>query len=215
MSHIAVFLAEGFEEIEGLTVVDLCRRAGIQTDMVSITEEKTVLGSHGIPVVADITFDEVDFDALDMIVLPGGLKGTQNLEACEALMEQVEKFHQAGRYLSAICAAPSIFGHKGYLKGREACSYPTFETHLDCAIIKHEPAVTCDHFITGRGMDAQLILHWLSLVAWRAKKWRTRLLHRWCITDKKIPKTSNIKPKCLLILASETSIVSREVFRTK
>ena len=126
MSHIAVFLAEGFEEIEGLTVVDLCRRAGIQTDMVSITEEKTVLGSHGIQVVADITFDEVDFDALDMIVLPGGLKGTQNLEACEALMEQVEKFHQAGRYLSAICAAPSIFGHKGYLKGREACSYPTF-----------------------------------------------------------------------------------------
>ena len=89
MSHIAVFLAEGFEEIEGLTVVDLCRRAGIQTDMVSITEEKTVLGSHGIPVVADITFDEVYFDALDMIVLPGGLKGTQNLEACEALMEQV------------------------------------------------------------------------------------------------------------------------------
>ena len=156
MSHISVFLAEGFEEIEGLTVVDLCRRAGIQTDMVSITEEKTVLGSHGIPVVADITFDEVDFDALDMIVLPGGLKGTQNLEACEALMEQVEKFHQAGRYLSAICAAPSIFGHKGYLKGREACSYPTFETHLDGAIIKHEPAVTCDHFITGRGMGCAI-----------------------------------------------------------
>ena len=156
MSHIAVFLAEGFEEIEGLTVVDLCRRAGIQTDMVSITEEKTVLGSHGIPVVADITFDEVDFDALDMIVLPGGLKGTQNLEACEPLMEQVEQFHQAGRYLSAICAAPSIFGHKGYLKGREACSYPTFENQLEGAAVTSGPVEISDNVITSRGMGTAI-----------------------------------------------------------
>ena len=156
MSHIAVFLAEGFEEIEGLTVVDLCRRAGIRTDMVSITAEKTVLGSHNIPVTSDITLDEVDFDALDMVVLPGGTKGTQSLEACQTLMAQVDKFHLAGRYLSAICAAPSIFGHKGYLKGKEACSYPTFETHLDGAIVKQEPAVTCDHFITGRGMGCSI-----------------------------------------------------------
>ena len=118
MSHIAVFLAEGFEEIEGLTVVDLCRRAGIQTDMVSITEEKTVLGSHGIPVVADITFDEVDFDALDMIVLPGGLKGTQNLEACEPLMEQVEQFHQAGRYLSYMCCTKHFWPQRLFERQR-------------------------------------------------------------------------------------------------
>ena len=156
MSHIAIFLADGFEEIEGLTVVDLCRRAGIRTDMVSITEEKTVLGAHDIPVITDITMQETNFDALDMIVLPGGMKGTRSLEACEPLMEQVERFHQAGKYLSAICAAPSIFGHKGYLKGREACSYPTFETHLEGAVVKQESAVTCDHFITGRGMGCSI-----------------------------------------------------------
>ena len=90
MAHIGIFLADGFEEIEALTVVDLCRRAGIQTDMVSIQEEREVKGSHKIAVQADKTFEEVDFEALDMIVLPGGMPGTKHLEAHEELMTQVE-----------------------------------------------------------------------------------------------------------------------------
>lgn len=156
MSHIGVFFAEGFEEIEGLTVVDLCRRAGIETDMISITDEKMVMGSHKIPIITDIVLKEVDFEQLDMIVLPGGLKGTQGLEACEPLMEQVDKFNDAGKFISAICAAPSIFGHRGILKGKDACSYPTFESHLDGANVKQNPAVMCENVTTGRGMGCSI-----------------------------------------------------------
>lgn len=156
MSHIGVFFAEGFEEIEGLTVVDLCKRAGIETDMVSITDEKMVMGSHKIPIIADITLKEVDFGALDMIVLPGGLKGTQGLEACEPLMKQVDQFYETGKYISAICAAPSIFGHRGILKGKDACSYPSFESHLEGANVKKDSAVMCENVTTSRGMGCSI-----------------------------------------------------------
>lgn len=92
MSKVCVFFAEGYEEIEALTVVDLLRRAGIDTETVSVTGEKTVTGSHGIPVVMDRLFAEVDFSQVDMIVLPGGMPGTKNLEEFEPLMKQVEEF---------------------------------------------------------------------------------------------------------------------------
>ena len=115
MSKIAIFLANGFEEIEGLTVVDICRRCGLTIDMVSITEEKQVMGSHKIPVTADMTLSQVDFEEYDCLVLPGGGQGTKNLEACEVLMQQVDAFYAAGKYIAAICAAPSIFGHRGIL----------------------------------------------------------------------------------------------------
>ena len=95
MSKIAIFLANGFEEIEGLTVVDICRRCGLTIDMVSITEEKQVMGSHKIPVTADMTLSQVDFEEYDCLVLPGGGQGTKNLEACEPLMQQVDAFYAA------------------------------------------------------------------------------------------------------------------------
>ena len=93
---IAVFFANGYEEIEALTVVDLTRRAGIETWMVSITDEKAVTGSHSITVSMDKTLAEVDFEQVDMIVLPGGMPGTLNLEACEPLMEKIQEFDKAG-----------------------------------------------------------------------------------------------------------------------
>ena len=127
MSRVAVFFATGYEEIEALTVVDILRRADIETPMVSITEERTVTGSHAISVAMDAVLSEINFDEVDMIVLPGGGLGTQNLEACEALMAQVDAFVAQGRPVAAICAAPSILGHRGFLKGRKACSYPSFE----------------------------------------------------------------------------------------
>ena len=156
MSRIAVFLAEGFEEIEALTVVDLCRRAGIGTDMVSVTGERSVGGSHGICVMADKLLAEEDFDSLDMIVLPGGMPGTRNLEACEGLMEQVELFYRAGKAVSAICAAPSILGHRGFLKGRNACSFPDFESHLEGASVSGEPVEVSEHVTTSRGMGTAI-----------------------------------------------------------
>ncbi len=156
MAKIAVMLADGFEEIEGLTVVDICRRCGIEVDTISISESRNVMGSHMIPVIADKVFAEADFMEYDMIVLPGGGKGTQNLEACEPLMEKIDEFYRNDRYIAAICAAPSIFGHRGILNGRIACSYPTFESHLEGAVVSRNPAEKSDNVITGRGMGVSI-----------------------------------------------------------
>ena len=154
MSRVAVFFATGYEEIEALTVVDILRRADIETPMVSITEERTVTGSHAISVAMDAVLSEINFDEVDMIVLPGGGVGTQNLEACEALMAQFYAFLSQCRPVAAICAAPSILGHRGFLKGRKACSYPSFESHLEGAEVMHQPAVIDGNIVTGRGMGA-------------------------------------------------------------
>lgn len=152
MKQIAIFFAEGYEEIEALAVVDICRRCGLTIDMVSVTEEKAVKGSHGIVVQMDKTFSEVDFTAYDCIVLPGGGEGTRRLEACEPLMQQVDTFYAEKKYIAAICAAPSIFGHRGILKGRKACSYPSFESHLEGAQVTAGPVEISDNVITSRGM---------------------------------------------------------------
>ena len=156
MNQLAIFLADGFEEIDGLTVVDLCRRAGLDIIMVSIGESVVVKGSHGILVTADRLLPEVDFDSMDMLILPGGKAGTANLEKCEPLMKQIDAFHQAGKYVAAICAAPSILAHRGILKGRRACCYPSFESHLNDAELVREPAVVSDNVITGRGMGCSI-----------------------------------------------------------
>ena len=153
---IAVFFANGYEEIEALTVVDLTRRAGIETWMVSITDEKTVTGSHGITVSMDRTLSEVNFEEVDMIVLPGGMPGTLNLEACEPLMEKVKEFDADGKYISAICAAPTVFGHLGLLKGKKACCYPSMEDGLVGAEVTFETTAVADHILTSRGMGTAI-----------------------------------------------------------
>ena len=152
MSKIAVFFAEGYEEVEALAVVDLCRRAGIEVSMVSVSGDHFVRGSHGINVEMDALLEEVEFDELDMLVLPGGKPGTPNLEACEPLMKQLDAFYEAGKYITAICAAPSIFGHRGFVKNRRACSYPTAESQLAGACVTKGPVEIADHVITSRGM---------------------------------------------------------------
>ncbi len=156
MSKIAVFFAQGYEEIEALAVVDICRRCKIEVDMVSITEEGQVVGAHGMVVQMDKVLSEIDFDVYDMLVLPGGKNGTMNLEACPTLMEQIDTFYKAGKYIAAICAAPSIFGHRGILKGRNACSYPSFESHLGGAKVTAGPVEISDNVITSRGMGTAL-----------------------------------------------------------
>ncbi len=152
MSKVCVFFGTGFEEIEALTVVDILRRQAIETLMVSVMEEKTVMGSHKIPVITDALIQEVDFDTVDVLVLPGGLAGTRNLESCAVLMEQVDAFVSAGKTVCAVCAAPSILGHRGHLKGKRAIAYPGFESQLEGADIIEEPAVRDGNIITGRGM---------------------------------------------------------------
>ena len=154
MSKVAVFFATGYEEIEALTVVDILRRADVETPMVSITQERCVTGSHSISVAMDAVLTDINFDELDMIVLPGGGLGTQNLESSEDSMAQVDAFVAQGKPVAAICAAPSILGHRGFLKGKRACSYPSFESHLEGAEVVQQPAVIDGNIVTGRGMGA-------------------------------------------------------------
>lgn len=156
MAKIAVFFGEGYEEIEALTVVDMCRRAKIETQMVSITGSVCVTGAHGIKVEMDVQYEDVDFDSLDMIVLPGGMPGTKNLEAHQGLMSQVDVFNEAERLLAAICAAPSILGHRGILKERKACCYPGFEKDLEDAQVVYDSVTTDGHVITARGMGCAI-----------------------------------------------------------
>lgn len=156
MKQISVFLADGFEEIEGLTVVDILRRAGLRVDTVSITGERIIRGSHQIDVQADCLFEEMDFSESDMLVLPGGMPGTRNLMNHKGLQELLRAYHEKGRYIAAICAAPSVFGRLGFLKGRRACCYPSFEEKLEGAEVVQEPVSVDGHIITSRGMGTAI-----------------------------------------------------------
>ncbi|MCH4191903.1 MAG: DJ-1/PfpI family protein [Butyrivibrio sp.] len=156
MSRTAIFIAEGFEEIEALTVVDLLRRAEIEIQMVSINGNRTVTGSHGITVQCDTLFEKVDFESLDMIILPGGNPGTKHLDEFAPLKEEIRVFDQQKKYISAICAAPGILGRMGLLKGRKACSYPTTEDQLDGADVQRTETVISDHILTSRGMGTAI-----------------------------------------------------------
>lgn len=156
MKRIAIFFAEGYEEIEALTVVDMCRRAGIEIDMVSVTEEMKVKGAHGIEVTMDAVLKDYDVQEVDMIVLPGGWPGTPNLEKAPKLMCNVEAFAKCGKYVAAICAAPSILGHLGLLEGKTACCYPGFEEELTGATVTYNSCEIDGNIITARGMGCAI-----------------------------------------------------------
>ncbi len=152
MSRVCIFLADGFEEIEGLTVVDILRRAGVDIDMVSISENRTVTGSHGIAVQADECIGEADLSGAEMLVLPGGMPGTLHLGACTELTELLTQFYKEGKKVAAICAAPSVLGDLGILEGKKACCYPGFEDRLTGAQAVYEQTVRDGNVTTGRGM---------------------------------------------------------------
>ena len=153
---VYMFLADGFEEIEGLTVVDLLRRAEIEVTTVSITGSLTVHGAHGIDVLADKLFEEVDYEVMDMVVLPGGMPGTLHLGEHEGVKKVLEKFYAEKKYIAAICAAPSVLGKYGLLKGRRATSYPGFEEALVEAEYVYDKVAVDDFLITSRGMGTAI-----------------------------------------------------------
>lgn len=158
MAKTGIFFAEGFEEVEALTAVDLCRRAGIEVTMVAVDKAMAVTGSHGIGVQMDAGLGGVDFDEFDMLILPGGMPGTRNLEACEKLMKELDRFYESGKWVAAICAAPSIFAHRGYLQGRKATSYPSFEKELEAggAVVTGGLAEVDGNVITGCGVGGAI-----------------------------------------------------------
>lgn len=156
MKKVCVLLAEGFEEVEALTAVDLLRRAKVYVDTVSVTEDYIVLGAHGISVQTEDLFREVDFADFDMIVLPGGMPGTTNLEAHSGLRQVLTEAAERGQFLAAICAAPTILGKMGLLKGRKATCYPGMEAELEGAVIGGGAVVTDGPFITSRGVGTAI-----------------------------------------------------------
>ena len=156
MKTIFVFLATGFEEIEALTPVDVLRRAGLNVQTVSVMNEQTVVGAHGIPVVADKMFAEIKPEDAEMLLLPGGLPGATNLDEHAGLSELILKFAEAGKPLAAICAAPLVFGNRGLLDGKKATCYPGFETYLQGAEYTANLVEVDGNFITGKGPGAAL-----------------------------------------------------------
>ena len=147
---VYLFLANGFETIEALAVVDMLRRAKIDVKTVGVTG-KIVASSHNIDVTADIEIDEFDVKNADAVVLPGGMPGTLNLEADKTVQGAVDYCVENKKYICAICAAPSILGHKGLLKGKEAICFPGFENDLTGAILSDKYVVTAGLIITARG----------------------------------------------------------------
>lgn len=156
MKRIAVFLAEGFEEIEATTIIDVLRRADIETKTVSISNQTEVTGAHQIRIIADQLFEETDFSTIDMIILPGGMPGSKNLDKHKALKNQIESFHKQGKLLAAICAAPLVFGNLGLLNDEEAVCYPGFESYLTGATVKNDGVTVSGTIVTGRGIGAAL-----------------------------------------------------------
>lgn len=154
MKKVSVLLANGFEEIEALTVVDLLRRARIYVDTVSIADEYMVRGSHGIAVQTEDLFEEVNFAEFDMIVLPGGLPGTTNLGSHSGVRRVVKDFAESGKYVAAICAAPTVLSDLGLLKGKRVTCYPDMEKKIQGAVLTGAPAIVDGNIVTGQGAGA-------------------------------------------------------------
>lgn len=147
---IAVFLANGFEEIEALAAVDLLRRAGLEVVTVGVGTDKPV-GAHNIPVTADLAEEQLDFAALTAVVLPGGMPGTLNLEKSAVVQKALSVVAEKQLPIGAICAAPSILGHAGLLRGLHATCYPGFEEALNGAEYEEGGVVTDGNVTTAAG----------------------------------------------------------------
>lgn len=147
---VTVFLADGFEEIEAVTPIDILRRGGVAVRTCSIGKSNVVTGAHGIPFAADTTLDALD-DEEDVILLPGGMPGTTNLKACKALCDRILKHNAKGGLLAAICAAPTVYGDLGLLEEEKATCYPSMEKELRCKKHLKDKTVVSHRFVTSRG----------------------------------------------------------------
>lgn len=151
MKKVFVFLANGFEEIEAISIIDVLRRGELTVTTVSITGDHLVTGAHAIPVKADQLFDKTDFSEGALFVLPGGMPGASNLKMHIGLKSLIEKYHTEKKLIAAICAAPIVLGELGLLKGKKATAYPGFESQLTGAELIQAGVVKDGTIITGRG----------------------------------------------------------------
>lgn len=155
MSKVVVFFADGFEECEGLIVVDLLRRAGIEVTTASIMGTKKITSSHKIKLEADALIDEVDYAAVDAVVLPGGVQGTANLNSDARVLALCKEF-AAKKMVAAICAAPSVLAGLGLLEGKKATVNPGFESKMCGAELTHTGVCVTGNIITGRAVGAAM-----------------------------------------------------------
>ena len=151
MKKAFLFLANGFEESEAIVPADILRRGGVELVLVSVMGSKEVFSSNNIAVMADLLFDEYDFSAADMLILPGGMPGAKNLNEHGGLKTLISGFAAQGGLVAAICAAPLVLGGLGLLKGRNATCYPGFENYLEGATCTTQPVEIDGAIITGRG----------------------------------------------------------------
>lgn len=156
MKKVIVHLADGFEEIEAITPVDVLRRAGCEVVIVSISGKNSVTSRRNVTVMADRLFSESDYETVDMIILPGGQPGANNLNSHEGLKKQIVSFNNKGKWLAAICAAPLVLGGLGILRGKKATCFPGTEQKLIDANYTGNPVEVDGHIITGKGPGVAL-----------------------------------------------------------
>lgn len=149
-------LANGFEEIEAIAPIDILRRCGVKVKTVSVHQSKIVSGSHGIDFESDEILSKVDLNDGDMIVLPGGGFGVENLDKVSQLTDIIKSYLDNDKYVAAICAAPSLLGKRGFLKGKKATCYPGFEKFLDGAILTTETLIKDGNIITAKAAGVAL-----------------------------------------------------------
>ena len=151
MEKIAVHLAEGFEEIEATSIIDVLRRAEFEVTVVSVTGNPEVTGSHQIKITADKLIEAVDYNKIDMIVLPGGMPGAKNLKNHNLLRNKILDFNKQGKPLGAICAAPIVLGDLGILEGKTVTCFPGFEPEVKGADITGNSVEQTGKIVTGKG----------------------------------------------------------------
>ena len=178
---VIILLADGFEELEALSPLDILRRENIEVKTVGI-KNKTVTGSHGITVLADLCCDEVDLNKVELAIFPGGMPGTTNLDASAVVHRALDDAKTNGTLIAAICAAPMILGKRGDLRGKEAICYPGFEKYLDGATVSENRVVTDGRTITAAGMGVALEFG-LALVSALCSPEKAEALRRAVIAD--------------------------------
>jgi len=157
MARVLVPLAEGFEMIEALSVVDVFRRAGVQVDMAAVGNGLQVTSSHSVPVIADCLLDDCSKNEYDLIVLPGGIPGAQNLQQSVILKELLQKQSGANKYYGAICASPAVvLEHHGLLTGKKATCHPGFASQLSSQENTGEKVVADGNCVTARGAGVSI-----------------------------------------------------------
>lgn len=181
MDTVYVFFADGFEEIEAFTVVDVLRRASLNVEMVSVTGEQVVTGAHDVPFLTNSLFKDHDFKDASALVLPGGMPGAATLAKHEGLTSLIREFVKSEKTMAAICAAPMVLGKMGLLKGKTVTCYPGFEQYLEGANCTGQPVEVDGNIITGKGPGAAMDFALTIVEALVGKNKATELKEAMCV----------------------------------